>query len=517
MDTPRYRVIVWLFVLTLGCCLLQLGVFFFYFQTPSPDAAEYFHLGRNIARGEGYVTHLWMYPGIPKDDLPSPETYQEPLLPHLIGLSFYLFGINHFSAALFPLLATCFIPLITFLLASALNQKEARLVAAALAGFSPALVVMAGRAMSDVPSAALIGLFWFFCFKEKPWLAGLTAGLAYLTRTQATLAIGAGLVYLLWSTRSWKKVALAAGVFVLVCSPFFYRNWQLTGKLTSPDVRYFLLQSYYPLGTNAYFKTPPQFRLPLQIDSGTVARTSFRNLRGLTADGIPFVFGSFGAAWVCAVGLLSSPLRKQEWCLGLYLLLTIAIVIGISFESRYLISFVPLACVYTGAALVKIIRWLGRYPRTMWTLAVVLLVLVPGAQAIQLRRHEDSRWYARPYLQAARVGEFLQPRLEPGDAIMASPASYYNMAIDRNVVSFMSAPEEYLLGVCRRFRVRFVVTSEKEIEALQPQWKTGLPSWLRPLERIPSADVLIFHVDLEGYEINRESISCTDLGPSSNR
>lgn len=499
MDKLSRKTIFCLVLIALGCAALQLEVFFWGSQPPThPDAAEYFHLGRNIARGEGYVTRIWMHPCIPKDHLPSPETYRDPLLPYAIALCFRLFGVSYFSAGLLPLLAAISLPVITFFLARALGFEEASLTSAALAGFSPILVQWGGVALNDIPAAALTGAFWLACFSGNPWLAGLSGGLAYLTRTQAVLAVGPGLLYMLWAFRSLKKVALTCAVFLLVCSPFFYRNMRVTGRPTSSEGRYFLTEAYYPIDLGVFLKTPAQFRPPLKIDPGVVARTWYSQARDVKEDGIPFLFGSFTAAWICVLAILRSPLRKQEWSLALYLLFTSAFVVVIHFEPRYLLSLLPFVAVYTAIGLWMVIGTVGRFRRILWILAILFMIVMPDLKAFRFRRSafRDTS-PVKPHYWAVAVGEFLRPQLGPGDAVMSWYAGYYNLVLDRNVVSFMWAPEEYLREVCRRFNVRFLIASRREIERLHPEWTSSMPDWLRPVEQGASKDVLVFRVELK--------------------
>lgn len=185
----------------------------------------------------------WMtmrYSGQPRYDNP-------PLFMWLVALSFKLFGISKFSAALVSALAGVLSILLTYSIARRLFSPHIAYLSSFMLLTTPYFTKHARRAMIDVPLAFFYLLtFWSFLKgveqferKKRPaWLliTGLGVGCAILTKSVlGALPVLVMLLYLLCSKRGallrHPLAAAGAGVALLTALPWFVWQYLLHGRV----------------------------------------------------------------------------------------------------------------------------------------------------------------------------------------------------------------------------------------------------------------------------------------------
>lgn len=125
-------------------------------------------------------------------------------------------------------------------IARRLSGIPAAAVAGVLVVTSPAAAWQVRLTMLDLPLAAMTALSVWALLEsdERPWLAGLTAGLALLTKWSWIFFGGvAWLAVLLVRRPGWRWTARAAGVALAVAGPWYLLNFDLVaGRLVAHTV-----------------------------------------------------------------------------------------------------------------------------------------------------------------------------------------------------------------------------------------------------------------------------------------
>lgn len=229
------------------------------------DAMDYASIGRNIARGDGFVSSyitplsLANFPGIPHPDL-----WRAPLWPVILALFIRIFGATDQAVAI----ATgCFYiagAALVFLLARELFDSLIGLLAALVYMFSAQNLMYSVSGMTESFSVFMMLLSLYLII--APWartpfgeiLAGAAMGLFYLVRYNALIFMPFFVLFL-WYTRVssakhtnsfrpgnrrlgqglWPAVRYVTA-FVIVTSPWLIRNYLLMGNPL------FSLQQYEP-------------------------------------------------------------------------------------------------------------------------------------------------------------------------------------------------------------------------------------------------------------------------------
>lgn len=235
----------WVWLALIGL-LFQL-IWAWQLQHPSyMDAYYYTTNGRRLAQGYGFSEQIiWQYLDHPQG-LPTPShTYWMPLTSLITAVGYTL--SDHFRAAQLPFwLMAGLLPLLTYLISLQFTQARWQVWVACL------FTIIGGyysRFLSQPSTFApfawagascLLFLVWSHTQPQKRWwfLAGLSAGLAHLTRADGVLFLFvAGGLWLLGAvkTRSQLKqhalplACLVAG-YLLIMGGWFGHNWQLFAR-----------------------------------------------------------------------------------------------------------------------------------------------------------------------------------------------------------------------------------------------------------------------------------------------
>lgn len=241
----------WWWIILLG--MLVQGFWALRLQHPAYfDAYYYTTNGQRLADGYGFTEEIvWQYLDEPKG-LPTPShTYWMPLTSIIAAAGYALSDSFRAAQAPFWLMAS-FLPLLGYMISWRIfrNRRQARIAALlTMAGgyytaywVQPTTFVLFAWvgggclfALAMARRQALLG------DKGRRWwlLAGLTAGLAHLTRADGLLILGvAGLMWLLqvrdrWRDDRdlpWQSGALLGLGYFLVMAPWLYRTWSITGQ-----------------------------------------------------------------------------------------------------------------------------------------------------------------------------------------------------------------------------------------------------------------------------------------------
>lgn len=218
------------------------------------DAMDYASIGRNIARGDGFVSSYITPLGLAnKGGLPHPDLWRAPLWPAALGLFIRLFGATDQAIAIGT--GSFFITgaLMVFLLGRELFDGQVALIAALIYIFSAQNLLNSISGMSETVSVFMMVLAVYLMIAPKLqniWgdlLAGAVLGLFYLTRYNALLFIpffvlflwyrrrqsGRDMGFRPWAARRisgiWPIITCLLA-FALVISPWLIRNYVLMGS-----------------------------------------------------------------------------------------------------------------------------------------------------------------------------------------------------------------------------------------------------------------------------------------------
>ncbi len=219
------------------------------------DAMDYAAIGRNVARGDGFVSSYLTPLGLAcKGGLPHPDLWRAPFWPLVLGLFVKLLGATDQVVAI----ATGFF----FVAGAGLVFLLARELFGELVAFGSALVFIfsAQNFLNSISGMtetfAVFMMLLVVYLAVAPWarnvwgdlLAGAALGLFYLTRYNALLFVPFFAVFLWYRRREDKRkeipgpslfvkskgpglwpVVRYLGAFFLVISPWLIRNYLLMG------------------------------------------------------------------------------------------------------------------------------------------------------------------------------------------------------------------------------------------------------------------------------------------------
>jgi 4-amino-4-deoxy-L-arabinose transferase-like glycosyltransferase len=193
------------------------------------DGLEFHILANQLASGDGYIQPLIVSPAhVPTADKP-------PLYPLLLALPSLLGWKTLVAHRVVSCLMGAALVVGVGLIGRRVGGERVGLLAAAIAGLYPALVVLDGSVRSESLYAPLIAFLLLAAYRlvDRPtvWRAvavGALIGLAMLTRSEAAL-LGVLLLVLAArrlprGSRAWPSATVVV-VAVLVVTPWLARNW----------------------------------------------------------------------------------------------------------------------------------------------------------------------------------------------------------------------------------------------------------------------------------------------------
>ena len=293
-------------------------------QMPTPtymDAYYYTTNGQRLANGDGFTELvIWQYLDDPAG-LPTPShSYWMPLTSILAAVGYSL-GDGFWAAQLPFWLLAGLLPLLAYWISLQFFSERRQVWTAVLLTISGGFYTrFLNQPATFVPFAWAGGFcLLFLAFTQqrpapKWWfLAGLTAGLAHLTRADGVLLFVIGGLVWLKEIRDWRwemgkrfsisnlqsPILLLLG-YLLVMTPWFIRNWRVFGRpLPISGTQTIFLTTYDDL-----FAYGRSFNLAHFLDWG------WGNILQSKLDGLLLAGGTFVA--VCGVVFLT-PLIVWGW------------------------------------------------------------------------------------------------------------------------------------------------------------------------------------------------------------
>ena len=339
------------------------------FMFVSGDERNYAEIARRIATGRGFTTGV-IFPIETEWGVHAlhPSILRPPLWPLVLAGAFTIGPAAEVSAHM--AVGVCFVVtcLIAFLIGARLGGNLTGLVAGtatATTSYMSSYAMLAGTEMFLALWIALVALL--LVYRANAFWVGVVCGLAYLTRYNAGLLLVTSLVFLPMGAPRWKPHALCLGGFILVGTPWWLRNFMVTGD------------PFYSLYTATLWAEPEV--VPGSVLSMVEAPEvvlSHPLLRAYEAVPSALLIWPVPAANLMAfAGLLLGCVylsRPHLAIAGAYFLSKLAITFVV-IRSRYLIPFIP-AVISLGSA-----AWViygGRFGKV----ALGLVLLMPLAPTI---------------------------------------------------------------------------------------------------------------------------------------
>ena len=500
------RPLVVIFVVSLAVRLLTAMPM----RQPGFMDAHYYYVGAlNLIEGRGFNDpYIWNYLDDPSG-VPHPSHLYWMPLPSLVAWAgMALFGPSYRAGQVGFILLSALLPLVSYIIARRISDPRRHAVLAALVTiFSGFYLRFWVSPESTTPfalsgSLALLALGLALESGHPAWfaLAGATAGLAYLSRSDGFLFLIIVLPMPLLVTKHAPRTtfhvsrftfyvlrfALLLAAFLLVTTPWLYHNWRATGTpLSGSGLQTLWLRTYDDLYSYGRALTPETYLawgwgniLRSKLD---VAADNFMTV--IAVDGLIFLFP------FALIGLWSLRRRRLYWPFLLYapllwLTMTVAFTYpgwrgGLLHSSAAWLPFLfPAAMV----GLDRSITWVARRRRTwdvrqasqvfgvgVMLLAVMLSGLIYSRQVLG-GSLTDPVWN-RSDLVYRDVGAWLDDHAAPTDLVMINnPPSFYYHTRRSSVVVPAESPE-MLVEVCDRYGVRFVVLDHNIVPALVPLYR----------------------------------------------
>jgi len=480
------------------------------FEGIDRDTAGYMNLAESIAGGEGWVNHSVRYLYALPGSIPYPDSYWSPLFPLFLAGVFRSVGDSFRDAQAVPLLFGIFVPLVVFFLASSLTRsRTTAAIAGAIAVFHPTLVTSSCRVMPEIVMIFFVGLTLALLLHpgesrgKEVWL-GVVLGLAYLVKYQnGALVVPVVAYYVL--TRPWREAAVrivtVGVVSVLVTSPWLVRNAVVFGDPFYSMVRGGII-SYYPeFGGEARFVCslqPPPAAWPFIL-------THLRDAKGLVHNSLYTVVGPFFRDYAGSVVLipfvaLGVVTMGRAWRRWVPLLLFCAFIVGFFSITmplvRYVLVVLPVWIVFAAAGMGAVVRLhaggaLRTAARVVVTMALLWVLVGQTRHAARIAHDTESAWTPGAnfgVLEAQAVGGFIDSHTQPSDVVLAAETYHYALILDRGAVQ-IPYDDETLRYLRDRYRIRYLVSSVRDLERRLPWWLDDPPEWADLVYRVRADDI----------------------------
>ena len=238
------RAEIWLFFIILFALFIRMYFFVGHVNNDPQDDGIYMRHARLLALGGEFSDFKWAADLVAKEDTINPAHQflfrWMVILP--ITLSFMLFGLNDFSAALFPLLCSLGSIVLIFYIGKNLFNEKAGLIAAFLLSIFPLNVIYATRILPEASLTFFMALSAFmFILGEKRemdkgllslknlyfTLSGVFLGIGYLTKASAVIIVSFFILYSLYRRGIRKEYLLIFIGFLMIYSVeglYYYDN-----------------------------------------------------------------------------------------------------------------------------------------------------------------------------------------------------------------------------------------------------------------------------------------------------
>jgi hypothetical protein len=203
------------------------------------DSYHHLNIARSLFEGRGFITDVIWPLFWRAHTFPQPYFFRQPIYPYLLVLSFKLFGESLLAAQAINVIFEAAIASLVFLLAYELVKSfEAALLSSLIYLVTLYPLYLSPQLMTESVFTFFVIAFFYTLLaghiRYKTIILGIILGLSYLTREQGIVLIFCFFAYVAYSTSSlrsgFNKSVTVLIIAILVCSPWLYRTWSLTGN-----------------------------------------------------------------------------------------------------------------------------------------------------------------------------------------------------------------------------------------------------------------------------------------------
>jgi 4-amino-4-deoxy-L-arabinose transferase-like glycosyltransferase len=477
------------------------------FEGMGRDTAGYLDVAQNIAGGLGWVSHSVRFLFLLPETLPHPDSYWSPLFPLTIAGVFKVLGPGFEAARVVPFAFGLLVPVLVYRLVRDTAQSwRAGLAGGVIAAFHPTLVMWSLRVQPEIVSIFFVTLTLWLLVGERvprrPWLLGASLGLAYLCKYQnLILWVPVFIFYACHRPRrdTLRDIARAAAAFAIVALPWWIRNAIVFGDPFHAAVRSTVL-SYYPeMGGETRMSAslePPPPAIPYLLSHPVAVLAQVKHgLRLLVSDFLIHFGGGVSLFVMAVLGVPAAVGRWRRWLpaggFALVLLLLFAATVPLV---RFTMVLVPVWVALAGAGAGYLASGGALFPRVRTALAVlvVLLCVAGGVRSVaRTVADKDAMWTPSAnfgVLEAQSVAAFVQAHTASDEVVFAAHPYHYALILGRSVVQF-PFEDDALLALRDRYRIRYLVTSDRDWKRRFPQWVDTGPPWAWLVEAIPADEI----------------------------
>jgi len=396
-----------IYIITLLFFLIKLFLFASRYHYPIWDEAVYISMSKFFWSfgNSGYL-----------------ETLRPILIPLIFGFFWKITGSYMFIYEMLEILFACGTIYMTYFLAKEIFNKWTGIVAALLISLTSVFFTYSSYIMTEIPSTFLVLLsFWCIYKKQKYYLAGVFAGLAFLARFPQALFVISVCVFLfaIFIRSRQRKIIFFNGIRFLISSfltvlPFFVFNF-----------------IYYQKETSSWYHAT--FR-PLIYASNLINSTylwlydSSRDFFfvGMYKDFPLLAFALLGVFICIVVGSKDKKDKGHGW---FFLLITLIVYLiyftGLNrMEYRYTLSFLPFVVIFAAYGITTVVQMLyvrkGRLSKVLLIVFLIFLLHMSYIKSIENKDITNYRGYSKPPIVTENY-EFLYNHPLLGTVITTDP------------------------------------------------------------------------------------------------
>lgn len=335
--------------------ILFISSFFYYFNPNADlwwDSSVYLGMGKYIySSGESGLYEA-----------------SRPLVWPLILGAFWKFGLDAtFFGRLAVLIFGIGTIICTYLIAHELFNKRMALLASFLLAFSPTFFIFNGIMFSEIPSAFFVMLGLYFFIKQKYNFAGLTFGIAFMTRFFQIFFIAAICLFFIYSVYRKKATSrqflFSILSFFIPVTLFLILNLILFNNPFYP----FILQAWMTKFTGWIFYQPFSFY--------------FANL---IKENVLILFSILGMFFIFKKEKDTKLIIPSAFLLAFMPYNFVA-----HKEMRFLISIFPLLYILASYGIIKFSEYFSKYGKTALFL-IILIGVFHVAPQLRLDNYDDK-------------------------------------------------------------------------------------------------------------------------------
>ncbi len=452
------------------------------------DAYYYYQVAANWQAGKGLTeTTVWNYQASSSFDplitgsLEHPAfTYWTPLATFLTIIPFSLFGVSYWAASLpFMLCGAALAPLAYWLGQLLFGREQLRYSwTMALITLFPGRFFLFWNTPDNFAPFALIILLglaatYLGLYRNDRWLllAGVMAGLAYLSRSDGSLFSLALLISFWWRRRTlggqkgprWAMLLAGLALAGVIVAPWLGRNWSQFGSiLPANNSKVLFLRSYLDF-----------FSYSLRLDAGYYlgwgwGNIAFNKLQTLLVDGLLITFqGLLLLGPLFLVGLWALR-RKESFQPFLIYTLVLYFILGLGFSEigshgTIFHSTGGLLPFQAGLALAGL-EWLGRGKARPQ--AASILILIAAGVTLYFAFAVNAPAWDSDYNAALILKPWFDLNASPKDVIMVGEPLSFNYATGRPAISQASDGTTANLAALKQYGAKWFVLGPERYAGL---------------------------------------------------